>query len=621
MSPVARRPAPGAEPRLPRAVRGHAPRGQPLPRARSAVRRARAGTTARAGRPPAARRAARPDRALRPARRPRRAERRRDRRARAQRRRRPLPRAQPGAAAGGARRPARRHAARLPGRRVRRQRQRTTWSTSADAGERTCSRSRSACAPPRSTRARPGRAPSSRSTARASAAPPTASQYWLGTFGEWFDRRGSAHAAAETDPDRGTAMRAGISILHGSLPLRWDVRSARRARSLPAHEPEERQRAARLPEPRAAHRPARDRRPRSAAPARRACRSRTRCSVERIIDTGFYLVGLLDEVAGARRDELRAGRARRPRAVRPSSRCSTSWPSWSARWPAPRARRSRSPASSRGAAAIEADRRRLTQMLLNLLSNAIKYGGPDGRVRLSAARVDDRVEICGQRQRARASTRTACSDLFEPFERLGAEAGPAPGSGIGLALSKRIAESTGARAVARAARRARERRSRLRLLAGLGLRAGCRRAPRPRRRRRRPGGPRRPSRSVSTCSDASATRRSRSVVVGQQPLRHLPERLGVARAEAQADGLVARHDLAQAAGVGDQARAAGRHRLERDQPERLVDRRHDGQVGDPVERVQHVVADPAEERAVVVQAERARLRRAAPARRCPTRRR
>ena len=81
-----------------------------------------------------------------------------------------------------------------------------------------------------------------------------------------------------------------------------------------------------------------------------------------------------------------------------------------------------------------------------------------------------------------------------------------------------------------------------------------------------------------------------------------------------------RHDLAQAAGVGDQARAAGGHRLERHQPERLVDRRHHGQVGDPVERVQHVVADPAQERAVVVEAELGRLLAQLLLVRCPSRR-
>jgi hypothetical protein len=95
--------------------------------------------------------------------------------------------------------------------------------------------------------------------------------------------------------------------------------------------------------------------------------------------------------------------------------------------------------------------------------------------------------------------------------------------------------------------------------------------------------------------------------VREHERHHLRERARVARGEAQADVVVG-DDLAQAAGVGHDARAAARHRLERDEAERLVQRRHDAEVGDPVQRVQEVVADPAEERAVRVEAEPPRLR-------------
>ena len=101
--------------------------------------------------------------------------------------------------------------------------------------------------------------------------------------------------------------------------------------------------------------------------------------------------------------------------------------------------------------------------------------------------------------------------------------------------------------------------------------------------------------------------------------RDLAERPRVAGPEPQ-PGLLVGHDLAQAAGVGDDAGAARRHRLERDEAERLVDRGDDADVGDPVERVQDVVADPAEEGAVLHQPELGRLALAAPARGCPSRR-
>ena len=79
------------------------------------------------------------------------------------------------------------------------------------------------------------------------------------------------------------------------------------------------------------------------------------------------------------------------------------------------------------------------------------------------------------------------------------------------------------------------------------------------------------------------------------------------RARNRSPAALCGHDLAQAPGVGDDARTPGGHRLEGDEPERLVDRRDHADVGDPVERVEDVVADPTEEGAVVHQPERRRL--------------
>ena len=124
-----------------------------------------------------------------------------------------------------------------------------------------------------------------------------------------------------------------------------------------------------------------------------------------------------------------------------------------------------------------------------------------------------------------------------------------------------------------------------------------------RRRPRRSGARRRPSRSCRMCSRRLGDQPVAQRVVGQHALHPLGQRGGVARREAQADAAAAGHDLAQPAGVGDDARAAGGHRLERHEPERLVERRDHAQVGDRVERVQHRVVDPAEELAVRQQAE------------------
>jgi len=91
---------------------------------------------------------------------------------------------------------------------------------------------------------------------------------------------------------------------------------------------------------------------------------------------------------------------------------------------------------------VRADRRRLKQIVSNLLSNAIKYNRAGGWVRLRATAAADRVELAvadsgsgiDAAQRAR---------LFQPFERLGAQTGPVAGTGLGLALSRQLAEAMG----------------------------------------------------------------------------------------------------------------------------------------------------------------------------------
>jgi PAS domain S-box-containing protein len=90
---------------------------------------------------------------------------------------------------------------------------------------------------------------------------------------------------------------------------------------------------------------------------------------------------------------------------------------------------------------VLADRQRLQQVLLNLLSNAVKYNSPGGRVELSCE------EVSGARARI-AVTDTGpgiapdkIARLFTPFDRLGAEATTEEGTGLGLTLSKHLAEA------------------------------------------------------------------------------------------------------------------------------------------------------------------------------------
>jgi PAS domain S-box-containing protein len=97
---------------------------------------------------------------------------------------------------------------------------------------------------------------------------------------------------------------------------------------------------------------------------------------------------------------------------------------------------------------VRADRTRLKQVLLNLLSNAIKFNHPGGRVEVKC---DHEVELTPPQLRIRVVDNGPGLDaaqqqrLFVPFERLDAEVRQIQGTGIGLALSKRLVELMGGR--------------------------------------------------------------------------------------------------------------------------------------------------------------------------------
>ena len=85
------------------------------------------------------------------------------------------------------------------------------------------------------------------------------------------------------------------------------------------------------------------------------------------------------------------------------------------------------------------DRTRIAQILMNFGSNAIKYGKAGGRAtfevavegpRVRVTVVDDGIGIPPDKR----------NKLFEPFQRAGQETGPIEGTGIGLVISKRLAE-------------------------------------------------------------------------------------------------------------------------------------------------------------------------------------
>jgi PAS domain S-box-containing protein len=92
---------------------------------------------------------------------------------------------------------------------------------------------------------------------------------------------------------------------------------------------------------------------------------------------------------------------------------------------------------------VLADQQRLKQVLLNLLSNAVKYNRAGGEVRVRCDHPSaDRVRIAVSDTGVGMSERQL-GNLFSPFERLGADRTNIEGTGLGLALSKRLVEAMG----------------------------------------------------------------------------------------------------------------------------------------------------------------------------------
>ncbi|OYX36212.1 MAG: hypothetical protein B7Z01_00610 [Brevundimonas subvibrioides] len=92
---------------------------------------------------------------------------------------------------------------------------------------------------------------------------------------------------------------------------------------------------------------------------------------------------------------------------------------------------------------VMGDRRAMVQILLNLLSNAIKYGPDGGTVTVSLVETSDRVRIEVMDEGPGVPAELV-ERLFVPFDRLDAERwSGTPGSGLGLALSRGLAQAQG----------------------------------------------------------------------------------------------------------------------------------------------------------------------------------
>ncbi len=89
---------------------------------------------------------------------------------------------------------------------------------------------------------------------------------------------------------------------------------------------------------------------------------------------------------------------------------------------------------------VMADHTRLKQIILNLLSNAIKYNHTPGMVEVRCSHVADgrvRIEV---KDSGYGIPADKLNSLFEPFNRLEVNTKKIEGTGIGLAISRKLAE-------------------------------------------------------------------------------------------------------------------------------------------------------------------------------------
>src|SRR4029079_787662 len=89
-----------------------------------------------------------------------------------------------------------------------------------------------------------------------------------------------------------------------------------------------------------------------------------------------------------------------------------------------------------------ADRTRLKQIVINLLPNAIKYNKEEGTIVVDCTTSTPGRTRVSVRDTGAGLSPEKLAQLFQPFNRLGQEAGGVAGTGIGLVATKRCATLT-----------------------------------------------------------------------------------------------------------------------------------------------------------------------------------
>ncbi len=97
-----------------------------------------------------------------------------------------------------------------------------------------------------------------------------------------------------------------------------------------------------------------------------------------------------------------------------------------------------------GRLAVRADPNRLRQVLTNLVSNAIKFNRRGGRVRIELIRSPTELSLAVVDDGPGLSD-AQLNQLFQPFNRLGAERSGVAGTGLGLVICRHLVEAMGGR--------------------------------------------------------------------------------------------------------------------------------------------------------------------------------
>ena len=87
---------------------------------------------------------------------------------------------------------------------------------------------------------------------------------------------------------------------------------------------------------------------------------------------------------------------------------------------------------------VQADTIRLKQVFLNLLTNAVKYNHEGGRVEVKLRRGPGGLLRVGVQDTGSGISEEKLKELFQPFNRLGAEFSSIEGTGIGLVITRQL---------------------------------------------------------------------------------------------------------------------------------------------------------------------------------------